>query len=507
VNKAGLLTAVLMVVTFGLGSPGMANKHIDLSDVGDVNMENTGAAKAQQAFQHGLAQMHNFEYDFSAADFQEAQRIDPGFALAYWGEAMTHNHPIWMRQDIEAARTSLEKFAPTPAARQAKAPTEFARDLFGAVDILYGEGSKEERDDLYLEQMAKLFAKYPDNVEIAAFYALAIMGSAHEGREFGLYMRSAAITQNFIHKYPRHPGIAHYQIHATDDPVHAPLGLSAANAYGAIAPNAGHPQHMTTHIFLALGDWDGVVRANVRATEITNEERAKKDKGPSGCGHYTSWLMYGYLQQGKRDEAHEIMSLCHQNVTESDTNYTRYYYAWQRSLYLLNSEEWAGDVAGMSADFKDNNGARFENQIMDGWVAIMNGDNTGAGAALDAARETLTLVIQEWDEEGVPANQPSRKEPVVQIMQLEAQIFLAGGEDDAALDKLREAVAIEMELPFGFGPPSPAKPSLELLGETLVALGQHEEAREVLRTALSRTPNKALSLAALEAATSGQQAK
>lgn len=502
-SKARLLTAVFMAIALGHGSPGMANEPVDLSDVGDVYMENTGAAEAQQAFQHGLAQMHNFEYDFSAADFQEAQRIDPDFALAYWGEAMTHTHPIWMQQDLEAARTSLNKFAPTPAARQTKAPTEFARDLFTAADILYGEGVKEERDDLYLEHMGKLFAKYPGNVEIASFYALAIMGSAHEGREFGLYMRSAAITQNFIHKYPRHPGVAHYLIHATDDPVHAPLGLVAANAYGDIAPNAGHPQHMTTHIFLALGDWDGVVRANVRATEITNAERSKRGKGPSGCGHYTSWLMYGYLQQGKRDEAHEIMSLCHQNVTESDANYTRYYYAWQRSLYLLNSGEWTGDVAQMSVDFKDNNGARFENQIMDGWVAVMNGDHADASAALETARETLVLVNHEWDEEGVPVDQPSRNEPVVQTMQLEAKIILASGEDDVALNKLREAVAIEMELPFGFGPPSPAKPSLELLGETLVALGRLEEAQEVLRKALSRTPNKARSVAALEAATSG----
>jgi hypothetical protein len=57
-----------------------------------------------------------------------------------------------------------------------------------------------------------------------------------------------------------------------------------------------------------------------------------------------------------------------------------------------------------------------------------------------------------------------------------------------------------MELPYGFGPPRPAKPSLELLGETLVELGQITEAKTVLETNLGRTPNKALTVAALAAA-------
>jgi tetratricopeptide (TPR) repeat protein len=476
---------------------------VDLSDVGDVYMQNSGHDNAQQSFQHGLAQMHNFEYKFAAADFQAAQELDPDFALAYWGEAMTHNHPIWMRQDKEAALKALNKYAPSPAARQAKAPTGFARDLLAATDILYGDGDKQDRDDLYLAHMAKLYAKYPGNVEIASFYALAIMGSAHEGREFGLYMQSAAITQRFMPNYPRHPGIAHYLIHATDDPVHAPLGLAAANAYGDIAPNAGHPQHMTTHIFLALGDWDGVIRANVRAAEITNTIRAADGKGPSGCGHYTSWLMYGYLQKGQRDKAHDIMSLCYQNVQNTDRGGTRYYYAWQRSLYLLDTGEWNGDVAKMSADLDDHRGANFETQIMNGLVAVKTGDIAGANTALDLAKEIFAASKKKWAEDGLPADYSRRKISEIKLLQLRAQILLAQSQNDEALKLLRQAVALEMDIPFGFGPPQPAKPSLELLGEALVQTGNYAEAVTVLKTSLSRTPGKALSLKASAAAEAG----
>jgi tetratricopeptide (TPR) repeat protein len=499
-----LATAYLSVILlFGSSPSVLAHDHVDLSDVGDVYLDNTGAPEAQQAFLHGLAQLHNFEYGFAAEDFREAQRIDPDFALAYWGEAMTHNHPIWMQQDKEAALEILDKYAPSPAARQARAPTDLTRDLFAALDVLYGSGAKQTLDDHYLAYMATLFAKYPDNVDIGAFYALSIMGSAHEGREFGVYMQSAAISQNFISAFPRHPGIAHYLIHATDDPVHAPLGLKAAQAYADIAPNAAHAQHMTTHIFLSLGDWDNVIRANTRASEIVNTHRATKGDGPSGCGHYPSWLMYGYLQQGKRDAAHDIMALCHKNITARPADFNRGYYVWQRALYLLDTAEWDGDVAGMDADFGDNYAPLILNQVVNGWVSLKTDDTKGAGKSLKAARNTYSLLVKDGDKDGASANPLNHKRSNVNIMQLEAQILLSKGKTEAGLDLLREVVALELDLPYGFGPPRPAKPSLELLGETLVALGQFDEAKAVLANNLSRTPNKALSVAALAAAESG----
>jgi tetratricopeptide (TPR) repeat protein len=486
-----------------IGFLGFAKPKVDLSDVGEVWLENSGKAEAQEAFLHGLAQMHNFEYGFAAKDFQQAQELDPDFALAYWGEAMTHNHPIWMRQDKEKALAALAKFASTPEERQARGPTELARDLFAAVDILYGDCTKEACDDLYEAYMAELYQKYPDNVEIAAFYALSIMGTAHEGRAFDIYMRSAAITQRFIHQYPRHPGIAHYLIHATDDPIHAPLGLDAADAYSEIAPNAGHAQHMTTHIYLALGDWDGVIRNNIRASEITNEDRASRDLGPAGCGHYTSWLMYGYLQTGERHKAKAIMDLCHENVRDSESQYGRGYFSWQRSLYLLDTGEWEGDVAAMEANYGDSHGARFEHLIMDGWIAINTGKVREAKAALKGAQAAFAEQKKKWDADAVAADKPFRKEPIVQLLQLEALIALDAGRNEKGLKLLRKAVRTEKELPFGFGPPQPAKPSLELLGETLLAMGQKKEARSVLEETLSRTPNKALSLKALAATNAG----
>src|SRR5690606_18685322 len=169
----------------------------------------------------GLLMLHSFEYEDAREAFQEARRLDPAFAMAYWGEAMTHNHPIWQEQDRDAALEALGRLAPTPEERYAKAPTDREKDYLWTLDVLFGEGSKEARDFAYADALAELANAYPDDLDAAAFYALAILGTAHDGRDFATYMQAAAVAEEVFAANPRHPGAAHYLIHAYDDPVHA----------------------------------------------------------------------------------------------------------------------------------------------------------------------------------------------------------------------------------------------------------------------------------------------
>ena len=265
------------------------------SDVGEVAFANSGAPEAQTAFRRGLALLHNFEYSDAAEEFRKAQATDPSFAMAYWGEAMTYTHPIWFQQNLEAARSVLQRLGPTPEERAAKAKTDRERDYLRTVEILYGEGSKNERDFKFAEAMGALHARYPDDVDAAAFHALATLGTAHEGRDFATYMRSAAILEEVFPANRNHPGVLHYIIHSYDDPMHAPLGLRAARLYGAVAPNAAHALHMTSHIFVGLGMWDDVIDANRRAIDVVNRQRAARNRAKADCGHYPTWLHYGYL--------------------------------------------------------------------------------------------------------------------------------------------------------------------------------------------------------------------
>ncbi|MBI3790767.1 MAG: hypothetical protein HY275_07795, partial [Gemmatimonadetes bacterium] len=276
---ATLALAALLVVTRALGA----------QPLGTLTFPNSGAAAAQPAFIRGMLLLHSFEYDDAAASFREAQRRDPRFALAYWGEALTHTHQVWNQQDADSARAVLRKLAPTATARRALARTPREQGYLDAVEVLYGEGSKAHRDTAYAEAMAQLSRAYPDDDEAAVLHATALFGLTQGVRDVPLYMRAGAIAQAVFRHNPQHPGAAHMVIHAFDDPTHAPLGLYAARAYSTIAPGAMHAQHMTTHIFLALGLWDDVVKQNIVA--------AGPDSSRWRPGHYTSWLHYAYLQQ------------------------------------------------------------------------------------------------------------------------------------------------------------------------------------------------------------------
>src|SRR6266550_3674548 len=156
------LMTILLLTAFAAAAFGQ-------SDVGEVAFANTGSAAAQPAFRRGLALLHDFEYPTAAESFVEAEKIDPNFAMAYWGEAMTQTHPVWYQQDLQAARAALKKLGETPAARAAKAKTPRERDYLHAVEVLYGDGSKDERDDRYADAMAELHRKYPDDVDATAF--------------------------------------------------------------------------------------------------------------------------------------------------------------------------------------------------------------------------------------------------------------------------------------------------------------------------------------------------
>src|SRR5438477_6693004 len=89
--------------------------------LGTIQFSTSGAAAAQPSFIEGVKDLHSFEFDEAAEAFRNAQKADPNFALAFWGEAMSYNHPLWAQVDVDAAKKTLDKLAPTLAGRVAKA--------------------------------------------------------------------------------------------------------------------------------------------------------------------------------------------------------------------------------------------------------------------------------------------------------------------------------------------------------------------------------------------------
>jgi hypothetical protein len=229
--------------------------------------------------------------------------------MAYWGEAMSYNHPVWDEQDQAAGRAALAKLGSNLQERLATASQPVEKAFLQAIDELYGTGTKAQRDRAYLRAMERMAADFPEYHEVRLFYALALLGLQAGVRDIPLYMQATAIAQSVFSANPQHPGAAHYLIHGVDDPEHAVLGLEAARALAIMAPDAGHSLHMTSHIFTALGMWDDVVRANRQAIKVANAMRELQDEPARQWGHYNFWLLYGYLQQGRIEKARDATSL------------------------------------------------------------------------------------------------------------------------------------------------------------------------------------------------------
>jgi len=504
-------TAIALFVT----TPALAQSSIDTSTpvtaeteqvgtqfmVFDTGIEGPGAeGRAHDQFLRGLALLHNFEYGRAAAAFRASQKAAPDFVMAYWGEAMTHNHPLWEEQNLEAAQAILARLGATPEARRAKARNSREAMWLDAVETLYGDaGTKEERDHLYLAKMRALHKADPTDIDARAFTGLAILGTSHGGRNIGIYMQAAGVLEPGFMSQGYHPGILHYLIHSYDDPIHAPLGERMAERYAGVARDAGHAQHMISHIFHALGDWEASEAANIKAMAAADAARGM----PYYCGHYSEWLVYALVQQGK--DASANVEACRQQAGQelASTKRPRTSIA-QRSAAtsFARIALYAGVTSGGWAngfDWPEDQFRRAQFQMANARLLQARDDAAAAAEALEDMKRVhegiLAVLPTEYpDETGLQAWNARA------IAQGEAIVMLASGDRDGGLAALRKAAEAEIALPVVFGPPAIAKPSWELLGELLLRDGRKKEAAEAFRKALAFAPGRKLSLEGLAAA-------
>ena len=109
----------------------------------------------------------------------QAQRAIRGFALAYWGEAMTYHQTLWRNEDIGAARQALARLGPSPAARAAKASTaDRERRSIAAVEILFGDGDADDASAQVRRRDGRSSTRaIADDPDVGALYALALLGT------------------------------------------------------------------------------------------------------------------------------------------------------------------------------------------------------------------------------------------------------------------------------------------------------------------------------------------
>ncbi|MCB1057669.1 MAG: hypothetical protein KDD11_19380 [Acidobacteria bacterium] len=483
-------------VWLALAAPAVAQ----YAELGRVRFDNSGASAAQDSFLQGVAALHSFWYGEARILFREAQAADPSFALAYWGEAMTYDQPLWDGQDAEAARAALDRLAPTAAERSIKAPTQREREWLAAAEVLFGEeSSRPARRHAYAERMLRLANAYPDDFEASAFYALALLADQQPGLAgIRQRMRAAAILERLMDAQPRHPGVLHYMIHAYDDPIHAPLGLRAALVYADVAPGSSHALHMPGHIFLQLGLWPKMVESNEASYLASLAWVKRRGLSPTERDfHSLSWLSYGYLQLGRRAEAEECVRLAQQAADQTGDSMVTTEARWMRARYLIESRQWSKVPAASDVEAGGDPYTEASMRLALALAAADRRDEAAAGAAarrleeLRAARE-------------VEGNRYLERLLAIMAREAEAATELAAGRLEAALGKAREAVALEDTTDPSAGPPETLQPSYELLGDLLLAADRPAEAVEAYQRSLERAPNRVAALLGMARAATAQ---
>lgn len=513
------LPMALLVAAMLLATPVVAQEHEHDTQqparvLGKIDFPTSAKQpKAQAAFIRGMLLLHLFEYPFAREEFIAAQEIEPNFAMAYWGEAMTHNHPIWDEQDLVAAREVLLKLSATAEQRLAVTEDPKEQAYLASLELLYGQGSKRERDQAYAQALELMALQYPNDHEVQLFYAMSLFGVNAGVRDIPSYMLSTALAQNVFSANPQHPGAAHYLIHGVDDPDHAVLGLTAARALAKMAPDAGHSLHMTSHIFTALGMWDEVVKANENAAQVQNGMRIEQGEPARHWGHYNFWLLYGLLQQGRNDDALALLKAAYKElqaenkapenrmILEPDRSITgSVVQMWAR--YLIETRDWTGSVSDWKFKLGDSFDPNLNYSFVQGMRAAHAGQPSEATQYLGqfrALQSELTRLISQKDEV-----MPSEQQFLIRLKVLEQELLagieFAKGESQQAARYAAEASKLEGTMPYAFGPPFVDWPSAELEGEMLLEARKYAEAEAAFKLQLKRARLRSASLEGLATA-------
>jgi tetratricopeptide (TPR) repeat protein len=500
----GLCTAAALLAS--TGSTRVLAQHGHGSEgVGKAHMETSCAPAVRASFDRALALLHNFWYARALTQFQEILKADPECGIAYWGAAMTYNHPFWdapTQEDLGAAWAYVQK------GLTAKSQSDREHMYLLAAAALYkdaGAGTpKQARDAAYREQMGATHAKYSDD-ETTLFYGLSILGSVREGAKgFEMQGKAVALFESVYAHDKQHPGVLHYLIHAYDDPVHAESGLAVARAYARTAAAVPHAYHMPSHIFTRLGYWDEAATTNEHAWRISNDDvKAAGESGDLRDFHSLNYLSYNYLQLGRYKDAKKAVDLfaaqcaaITNRTTAPDSQDLQARHVRGRTIFALpdrvlygyfdtlarfivESESW-NDVATLplvapSSDFV---------------VMKLHLEAMAAAHRKDVA--TAKAKAAEMMERAVAPGQHPFVQQILTMQAREAAAAAAHAAGDAAgaVREMDAAVAIEDSIDSLSQPPYPIIPAHELYGSMLMEMGKPAEARRHFEETLRRTPGR-----------------
>ena len=477
--------------------------------LGTVSFAVSCSPSVQAPFSRGVALLHDFWYDEAERQFKRIAEADPACAMAHWGIAMSIYHQIWDRPEEETMARGLAemKKAASPAAKTAR-----ERAYIAALSRFYASGTQgyQTRVEAYSAAMADVYRRRPKDVDAGAFYALSLL-AAEDPNDTSLTQehRALAVLEPLYAKYPDHPGVVHYTIHACDTPSLASAGLAAARHYGEIAASGAHAVHMPGHIFARLGMWQEDIRSNLASVAATQAALARRQSDGMDQFHSDDFLLYAYLQSGQEARAKRLMDetdavlLRYEAMPEMTTHFMHSMFPYYRSkfpaFYYLELRDWKSAAA-----LEPVAGARPDTQLLTYWARIVAQghlrDPRRARADL-AAYEALVGQVKQGKQAYFMDSTGAR----IERGEILAWVAFAEANEADALKLMRESADLQDKVGQG----EVDIPAREMLADMLRELHQPREALAEYERALALSPNRFNGLynAGLAAEAAGERAK
>ncbi|QDU89541.1 Tetratricopeptide repeat protein [Pirellulimonas nuda] len=466
----------------------------------------TRSAEAQRWFDQGIQLLYGFNHDEAIRSFEQASRIDPACAMAWWGAAyargMHINNP---EMSEDQSRLAYEAAQKALALLDDESPVE--RALVRAVAQRYAMPAPEDRaelDQAYADAMEMAWRKFPDDADVGALYAESLMDlqpwdlwtpqAAPKGRA----LEVLAVLERTMSKSPNHPGANHFYIHAIEASPWPERGTQAAERLATLAPGSGHLVHMPSHIYIRTGRYADAVTANERALRA-DEAYLKLAPPPEFYNvyylHNAHFLAYSAMMEGRYQTAIDAARKIESQIPAS---FLKQYVAIADGFMptTLHVQIRFGKWEDVLAEPEPPSWRLFS---LAEWRCARCVALAVLGRTEQAHEELVkfdAVAAQITDEWLMGNNQAADVLAVARAMAA-GELAFHEGDKERAFELLRQGVVLEESLSYD-EPPGWMQPVRHALGALLLADARHAEAEGVYRSDLARHPNNAWALLGLQ---------
>ncbi len=473
----------------------------------------TSSPRAQQYFDQGLRLIYAFNHDEARRAFNEAARIDPQCAMAYWGAALSLGPNINLPRDPQRDAEALESMQQALALKDQVSPVE--RDYIEALSRRYSadpEADGKAMDLAYAGAMRELSRDHPEDPDAATLFAEALMDLRPwdlwtiQGQPQPGTAEIVATLEKVLKEHPDHPGANHYYIHTIEASPHPELGLPSAQRLPALMPGAGHLVHMPAHIYMRLGRYAEASQANINAAAVDREYIDKyKPQGIYPMMYYPHNLHFLWASasmEGRSAVAIKAARDVESNLSEDMMRQmpAMEFFAPTELLALARFGQW-NDILQADAPAGDLQYAVAMWHYVRG-LALAANRQYAAARKEQAVVESFANMMPA--DRIVGDNQPAVAHLQIAVHDLAGNIAARRGMTDTAVRELTAAVHVQDRLPYSEPPPW-YYPERQALGAVLLDAKRPEEAEKVYREDLVRNPENGWSLYGLARALRAQQ--